>query len=97
MNKVECILLSVQLIIYLDRMAFNCNAAFTLQIHVIKHLVLSVLFGNRMCILKQPVSERTFAVVDVSDDTEIANIFHQGCECTKMKIGIGLSTVGIVK
>src|SRR6185369_4755953 len=55
------------------------NTPLPLQIHLVKELVLLIPVGNRSGILKKAVSQGRFAVVDVSDDGEVADFadFHE--------------------
>ena len=55
-NKVKDILLPLILVLHLDGVALDCDAALLLQVHVIEHLTLSNVYG--MCIFKQTVSQR---------------------------------------
>ena len=47
-DKVQNIHLSMIEVVNLDRMAFNGNATFPFQVHVIKNLCLVIPFGNGM-------------------------------------------------
>jgi hypothetical protein len=64
-------------------MALNGNAAFALQVHVVKHLSLSHLDG--LGALEESVGKRRFAVVNMCDNTEIPNMFHKLCAYFKMQ------------
>ena len=50
------------------------DAALALDVHAVEHLRLHVAIRDRVRLLDQPVSERGFAVVDVRDDGEIADV-----------------------
>ncbi len=60
-------------------MAFDCYAAFPFQIHVVEHLGLHVLGGDRCGIFKKAVGKSRFAVVDMRYYAEVPNIFHRLC------------------
>src|SRR5207245_5908512 len=53
-------------------MGLDGDAAFPLQIHRVEHLRLHLARGERASQLQQPISQRGFAVVDVSNNGEIA-------------------------
>ena len=55
-NKVQDVFLSLILVLHLDGMALDGDAAFLLQIHVVKHLAFSDIYG--MSVLQQAVSQR---------------------------------------
>ena len=59
-----------------DRLALNRDAAFAFQIHRIEELVAELAIGDAKRLLDDPIGECRFAVVDVGDDAEIADIFH---------------------
>ena len=50
------------------------DAALALQIHAVEQLILHVAVADGVRELKHPVGERAFAVIDVGDDAEIANV-----------------------
>lgn len=47
---------------------------FTLQIHVVKHLVLCDFY--RLGVLEHAVGQRRFTMIDVGNDAKVSNIFH---------------------
>lgn len=57
--------------------AFDGNAPFPLDIHVVQQLVLKVSFIADTGELDQPVGQCGLAVIDVCNDTEISDIFHK--------------------
>ena len=57
-----------------DRTSLDRDPAFAFKIHVVEDLVLHFAFGDRPGVLKQAVGERTFAVIDVGDDTKVADV-----------------------
>ena len=73
-NEVENVFLSIALIFHLDGMALDGDTAFALQIHVIKHLPFCDL--NGMSFFQQTICQSTFTMVNMSDDTEITDVFH---------------------
>ena len=61
-------------IFHLDSVALDGNAAFLLQIHIIKHLTLGNL--NGVGVLQQTVGKSTFTMVYVGNDAEISYMLH---------------------
>ena len=47
-----------------------------LQVHIVEYLCLHILAGNSVGVLKQSVSERALAMVNVSHDAEVAYCLH---------------------
>ena len=62
--------------LHLDSMTFDSNATLAFQIHVIKNLGLHVFAFNGLGILKQTIGQGALAMVYMSNNTEIADIFH---------------------
>src|SRR3954471_21416802 len=87
--QVEDIISAILLILHLNGMAFNGNTFLTFQVHIIKHLVHHVAHTNSMRMLEQAVGKRTFTMINMCDDTEIADLLHK-----KAKI-IGLTHTSI--
>jgi hypothetical protein len=56
-------------------MTFNGNAFLSFQVHIIQHLVHHLALVNGLGHFQQAVSERTFAMVNVRNDAEVADIF----------------------
>ncbi len=57
-------------------LALDGDAALTFDIHGIQNLVLEISVGDDFTGLDQPVAEGGFAMVDMSDDAEVAYVFH---------------------
>jgi len=53
------------------------NTLLALQIHVVEHLILHLALVERIRLFQQSVGQRTLAVVDMGDNTEIAYVFHR--------------------
>ena len=64
------------LVLHLDGVAFDRDAAFPFQVHIVEGLVLHVALGNRACVLEQSIRKGAFPMVDMRDDTEVAYVFH---------------------
>ena len=60
-----------------DALRLDGDAALALQLHGVEHLRLHLAVGEAAADLDQPVGERGFAVVDVGDDREIADLLHR--------------------
>jgi hypothetical protein len=63
-------------VVQLDGVAFDRNSAFAFEIHIIQRLVYHLTFVNRLGIFEQAVGQGAFPVVNVRDDAEIADVFH---------------------
>ena len=74
-DEVEHIVLSVQVVVHLDGMAFDGDASFFFEVHVVEHLPFRHLDG--LCAFEQSVGQGTFTVVDVSNDAKIAYVVHE--------------------
>ena len=64
-------------------MGFDGDSPFPFQVHAVEELFLEVPFGDGSGQLEQPVGQGRFPVVDVSDDTEIADPFEFGHEASE--------------
>ncbi len=75
-DKIECIVLTIESVIHLYGMALDSDTTLTLQVHVVKHLVLHFLGTNGFGKFQQAVGKSTLAMIDVSYYTEVSNILH---------------------
>ena len=76
-DQIERIGLAVGMVVFhLDSVALDGDTLFAFEVHIIEHLSLHFALIERVGIFEQAVSQRTFAVVDMRDNTEVANIFH---------------------
>jgi hypothetical protein len=57
-------------------LAFDGNAALALDIHGVQNLVLEIPVRDDVAGLDQPVGQGRLAMIDVSDDAEVAYVFH---------------------
>ena len=57
-------------------MALDGDTLLTLEVHVVEHLSLHLTLVQRVSLFEESVSKGTLAVIDVSNNTEIANILH---------------------
>ena len=61
-----------------DGLALDRDPPLALDVHVVEDLIPEVARVGDPCVLDQAVGEGRFAVVDVGDDAEVADVFH-GC------------------
>ena len=61
-----------------DGVRFDRDAALALEVHRVEHLRLHLAFLETAAELDEPVGQCRFAVVDVRDDREVADQFHEG-------------------
>ena len=74
-HEIECVLLAViGPVLHGDWVRRDGDAAFTLQIHGVKQLILLVPIGDGVGHLQKPVGKGGLSVVDMGDDTEISNM-----------------------
>ena len=88
--KIQVVFVPFKKIFHLYGMTFYCYASLPFKVHIIKNLVLEFSFRNCIRFFKKPVSQGAFAVVYMSNNTEITDIVHQGCKfkirCKYIKI-----------
>ncbi len=73
-NKVERIIISVMRgILHLYRMTLYGNPPLTFERHIVENLVHHLALGNCTRALQQAIGQGGFAVVYMSDNTEISN------------------------
>ena len=76
-NQVEDVELTIGgFVFHPGRLELDRDAALPLQVHVVEELLLHVPCRHRAGGLQQAVGQGRFAVVDVGNDAEIANVFH---------------------
>ena len=66
----------VRFVIQRDGIAFDCDAAFTLDIHRIEHLLMQLALLDSSTGLNKSISQRGFAVVDMGNDAKVAKVLH---------------------
>ena len=76
-DQVQDIRLPFMFMLHLDGVALDGDAPLPLQLHVVQHLVLEVPFLQGSGEHQEAVGQRAFAMVDMGDDTEVANMIHQ--------------------
>ena len=59
-----------------DGLAFDGDAPFAFDIHVVQDLIFEITIRDNMGGLDQAIGEGGLAVIDMGDDTEIANLVH---------------------
>ena len=67
-----------------DGVGLDGDAAFALEVHGVEDLSLHFARGQRSGEFQQAVGERGFAVIDVGDDREVADVgcVHGGAKCS---------------
>ena len=84
-NQVQAIFMPIaRSVMQANALGFDGDAAFALQVHGIEHLRMHLALGERAGELQQAVGQRGFAVVNVRNDAEIADVLgiHGSlCEC----------------
>ena len=74
-DQIEAVLLTVPgTIAEPYRPCLDGNAPFTLDVHIVQQLLLHIPLRNRIGFFQDPVRQGGLAVVNVGDDTKIANI-----------------------
>ena len=53
------------------------DAALALEVHRVEHLLFHLAVGQAAAALDDAVGQRRFAVIDVGDDREIADVVHE--------------------
>src|SRR5258708_2336135 len=80
-DQVQLVLFAIEgAIEHAHRLCLDRNPFFTLQIHLIERLLHQFTFGNGASELQQTISQRRLAMVDMRDNTEIANMCLIGHE-----------------
>ena len=85
-NKVENVLLALVVVLHLDGVALDGNAALAFQVHVVEHLILEIAVAHGLGILQQTVGQRALAVINMRNNTEISNIFHKAAKIRKISV-----------
>ncbi|GAB3236202.1 hypothetical protein GCM10027295_31280 [Pseudaeromonas pectinilytica] len=76
-NEVQLVGLTIfGLVVQGHTLCFDGDAAFALEIHGIKHLLLHLAGRKTTADLDQAVGESRLTVVDVRNNGEVSNLFH---------------------
>ena len=75
-DQIQDIFFSFIIILHLNGMTLDRNASFTLQVHIVQNLRLQIFTFYCLGILKQTVGQSTFTMVNMSNNTIIADILH---------------------
>jgi len=59
-------------------MALDGNALLSFQVHIVQHLGLHIPLGYGVGHFQETVRQGAFTMVDMSDDTKIPDILHEG-------------------
>ncbi len=79
-NEVQHVALAVELVVHLNGVALDGDAAFALEVHVVEYLGLHVFLADCVGIFEQTVGQCALAVVNVGYYAKIADIFHSVCK-----------------
>ena len=66
----------IGLVVECDGVAFDRDAALSLDVHRVKHLVMKVALGDAITGLDKSVGKGGLAVINMSDNAKVANVFH---------------------
>ena len=65
------------------RLRLDRDAALALDVHRVEHLRLHLALAQAPATLNDPIGQRAFAVVDVGNDGEVADVVHGDCGATQ--------------
>jgi hypothetical protein len=77
-------------------LAFDRNAPFPLNVHIVEDLILEVAIVDKVTFLDKPVGQGRFAVIDVGDNTKVTNegrICHRTSITKERRLGLLLSVL----
>ena len=77
-DEVERKLLALIVILHLDGVALDGDAALAFKIHIIEYLIDQFLVVQGMSQFQKPIGQSRFAVVDMGYDAKISDVFHCG-------------------
>jgi hypothetical protein len=86
--KIERICLIGKPVIHLYGVAFDGDAFFAFQFHIVKDLGFHIAFGNGVREFQQAVGKGAFAVINVCNDAKIADVVHSCVGLLAAKVGI---------
>ena len=76
-NKIKDVLLTVASPVWqADGLAFNSNAPFSLDVHIIEELVAEIPLTYHFADLNKPVRKGGFPMINMSDNAEVSDVFH---------------------
>lgn len=67
-------------------MTFYGNASFSFEIHTVHDLIFLIPVADRLSQIKQPVRQRTFAVIYMRNNTKVSYVLHIGGKDTLFQI-----------
>ena len=73
-DQIEFVKFAAKPVFHPHRPGLDRDSPLPLQLHVVEHLLFELTFFNGACAFQQPVCQRAFAVVDVGDDREVADV-----------------------
>ena len=66
-----------------DRVALDGDAPFTFDVHLVQQLISEFSLRDTAAGLDEPIGQRGFAVIDVGDDAEVSDEFHENASCSQ--------------
>ena len=78
-DQVERILLSLIIVIHLDRMALDRDALLLLKVHRVEDLILHITRIQRIRNLQHSVGKGTLSMVDMRNDAKVSCVLHLKC------------------
>ena len=75
-DEIKHILLTIQNIIHLNGVRLDCDTSLTLQIHIIKKLILFFTLSNSSSSIEQTIGQSAFTMVNMGNNAKITNVLH---------------------
>ena len=75
-NQIQFVVFATVLDSHRHSTRFDRDSTLSLELHVVEQLFLHFTFLDNASVFEQSVGERTFAVIDVRDDAEVADILR---------------------
>src|SRR5215469_16543163 len=74
-DQIKLVLLAIcRTVPHTYSLGFDRDPLFTLEIHLIKHLIGHLALGDGSRIFKQTIGKSRLTMIDMRDDTEVANM-----------------------
>ena len=77
-DQVEFIRVAIVWVVHYDGTGFARNSTSPFEFHIVQQLLLHLALRNGACIFELAVGQSAFAVVDVGDNTEVADQMAAG-------------------
>ena len=77
-NKIQGVYFTIcGSIIQANSLTFNCDSTFSFNIHIVEHLILELSIGNLVTQLDHAIGEGGLAMINMSYNGEISDMFHK--------------------